>query len=151
MKYCPRLCRLDAILARWIAHRNGGANENVRVGGDPHSGSLAHPSAMALFMSSIDTDRPLFGRQPKNASIDVRGAALITAPSGMQRSTVIRSPGFTPRWSSRFFLSVTCPLAVTVRVVRVSIACLRADEVRHRCLTVKPAPSSRGATTGSAC
>src|SRR5215831_17863942 len=98
----------------------------------------AQPRAMILFMSSIERTRPFrfaFSR-PKTSDIFPAGLAAFTStrPSG-SLSTMIFSPGWTPRWSSRSLRSVTWPLAVTVSVVMAASVCstqCKAKEPYHQ-------------------
>src|SRR5450631_1305020 len=94
-------------------------HQHVGVGGNLHR-LPDHPRAMTSFMSAIERARPFrFAfREPKISDIFPVGRAALTSirPSG-SLSTLIFSPGCTPRWSSRSLRRVTCPLAVTVSVL----------------------------------
>src|SRR5712675_3516154 len=94
-----------------------GANQHVGIGRDLHRWP-AQPRAAILLISSIERDGPpyLF-RKPKASEILPVGRAAFTSirPSG-SLSTVIFSPGFTPRCFRRSVRNVTCPLTVMVSV-----------------------------------
>src|SRR5450432_3288357 len=95
-----------------------GPDQYIGVSRDPHR-LPAQPRAAILFISSIDKDGPSFlFRKPKASEIFPAGRAAFTSirPSG-SLSTVIFSPGWTPRCSRRSLRRVTCPLAVTVSVL----------------------------------
>lgn len=103
---------------------------------DLHS-SPAHPFAAISLISSIDNGfRPSCFSMPNASEILPVGltARILTSPPG-RVSTVIFSPGWTPRWRSNSFRSVICPLADTV--IAFIRRVLSAFKVRKKYLTFK--------------
>src|ERR1700693_4221240 len=93
---------------------------------------------MILFIASIDNDGP-FSRFRKLKTSEMlpfgRAALTIVRPSG-SLSTVIFSPGRTPRCFRKSLRSVTCPLAVIVSVL-MPWPHVQAIQLRQRCLKIK--------------
>src|SRR6516162_1956666 len=108
--------RRPLCLFRVIQYR--GAHENIRVDRDPQR-RPAQPSAAISAISSIVSGL-VPGRypQPMKLSIDPPDLAARTSrrPFG-SRSISTFWPGVTPRCLNTSLRSVTCPFAVTVRVV----------------------------------
>src|SRR5216683_1411916 len=107
------------------------------IGRDLHRLPAQLRETIAL-ISSIDKDGPFFlFKKPKTSEILPVGrmAFIAIRPSG-SFSTVIFSPGRTPRCLRRSLRSVTCPLAVTVSVL-MTLPHVEAINVRQKHLNIK--------------
>jgi len=90
---------------------------------------------MISFMPSIEKVRPFFFafNDPKTSDIFPVGRAAFTSilPSGIL-STLIFSPGCTPRWSSRSWLKAIWPLVPMVSVLMAKPPSFASGNVKQR-------------------